>query len=417
MYRIIVLDDEPNLVEGLCDSLERELGGNIEVFKAYSGQELCSLLTSMPVDLLISDIRMPGVNGLQLLESVEQLCPHCRVIFLTGYDRFDWAQAALRHPCCVDYLLKQQDDSVIIASVKQQLEHIALENEPSMLMRRITAQMEALQPLLRQQALAHWLEGGQPPSAEYSSLNYAEPVLFCLCRREQHGSLQSMFPNVLEQLLRENMSVFECSEVIPVGWSEIVWLAQRGNNPAQVDSIVHFVHTRLESVQSHMADLGESVDFAFDAHWIPHDASTVLARLREMLQQYAVSGRNVVLEESLVNRSEDSNENDIMQWIEKFIRDNIADANLSLTTIASKTYYAPAYLSRLFKQRSGQTLSSYIARQRIDTACQLLQAGNMNARQVGKAVGFESPSYFGVFFKRYTGLSPAQYMHDPSRRE
>ena len=47
MYRIIVLDDEPNLVEGLCDSLERELGGNIEVFKAYSGQELCSLLTSM----------------------------------------------------------------------------------------------------------------------------------------------------------------------------------------------------------------------------------------------------------------------------------------------------------------------------------------------------------------------------------
>ena len=142
-----------------------------------------------------------------------------------------------------------------------------------------------------------------------------------------------------------------------------------------------------------------------------------MSHLETLLRSFGSSDEQLILDEALLVQPHDGqDESGIVPWIEQYIAEHLADLNLSLTTIATQTFYSPTYLSRLFKQKTGLTLSNYIARIRLEAACRLLREERRTARDVGQMVGFESPSYFSVFFKRQTGLTPSEYMRKKDGR-
>ena len=84
MKRILVVDDDERVLFVLHDTLTR-LGSQYEVVTAQSGYEALHKARKMPFDLLITDLRMPGMDGVELTEAIEALSPSTVVIWITAY--------------------------------------------------------------------------------------------------------------------------------------------------------------------------------------------------------------------------------------------------------------------------------------------------------------------------------------------
>ena len=77
--------------------------------------------------------------------------------------------------------------------------------------------------------------------------------------------------------------------------------------------------------------------------------------------------------------------------------------------LAAKYRMHPGYLSRLFKQEMGETLSEFLLRIKIEKAAELLKSGQYKVGEIASMVGYSASSYFSIMFKKYTGCSPREY--------
>lgn len=99
----------------------------------------------------------------------------------------------------------------------------------------------------------------------------------------------------------------------------------------------------------------------------------------------------------------------VIDEITEYVRLNFSDSNLSLSDIASRFYVNPSYLSRIFKQETGQSFTEYILRLRMEKAVEFLKETQMKAYQVAEVVGIKDPYYFSNCFKKFTGVSVNDY--------
>ncbi|MCD1260124.1 response regulator [Paenibacillus athensensis] len=117
---ILIVDDEPRTRQGLKKMLDAWAGGKYEVEIAADGDEALALLANKPVNVLISDIRMPEMTGLQMIRAAKEQGGLPAVILLSGYSEFDYAQEAIRLGV-VNYLLKPVAKAKLIEAVEQAL--------------------------------------------------------------------------------------------------------------------------------------------------------------------------------------------------------------------------------------------------------------------------------------------------------
>jgi DNA-binding response OmpR family regulator len=114
---ILVVDDEPVARQSLTDILKLE-GHNVA--SAPNGQAAVEYVRTHPVDLMIVDLRMPGMDGLEVVQVVNQISPETEVILLTAFGSTETAIQALRLRIH-DYLLKPASPAQVLASVKKGL--------------------------------------------------------------------------------------------------------------------------------------------------------------------------------------------------------------------------------------------------------------------------------------------------------
>lgn len=103
--RIFIAEDEPIILNNIAKKASKA-GAWVEIAGlAESGSEALSGLSASPADILITDIEMPGMNGLELIRTVRELYPQMKIVILSGYSNFEYARTALRYGVN-DYLLK-----------------------------------------------------------------------------------------------------------------------------------------------------------------------------------------------------------------------------------------------------------------------------------------------------------------------
>lgn len=102
---ILIVDDEQFAVQGMLDGINWDMLGFDKVLTAGSYDEAVSIFKKTYVDVLLSDIEMPGESGLKLIEYVNQHSQNTECVILTCHDEFDYAQAAVRLNC-MEYVLK-----------------------------------------------------------------------------------------------------------------------------------------------------------------------------------------------------------------------------------------------------------------------------------------------------------------------
>ena len=93
MYRIIVADDEEELRRAIIRKIQWEEIGFQVVGEAENGAEALELVEKLEPDLLMTDIRMPFISGVELARQIREVRPSTQIAFLSGYDDFSYAQA------------------------------------------------------------------------------------------------------------------------------------------------------------------------------------------------------------------------------------------------------------------------------------------------------------------------------------
>ncbi|MFS0613101.1 response regulator [Lederbergia ruris] len=157
MYRLLIVDDEPIIVDGLVQ-LFSEVEQELEIYSAYSVAEAMERVLQMKVDIVITDMRMPEKSGLQFIDELQLLWPKCRIIFLSGYDQFDYVYDAVKRN--IDsYVLKTEDDAVLIAAVQKSIQKIEEERSVQTELEASRRQMEELQPFLKKEVLETLING------------------------------------------------------------------------------------------------------------------------------------------------------------------------------------------------------------------------------------------------------------------
>ncbi|NOU97035.1 response regulator [Paenibacillus sp. LMG 31456] len=249
--RAIVIDDEAWIREGLAEHLDwQQLG--IELCGAFGdGSQALAYVLQTEVHLILSDIRMPNMTGLELIATLREHAAQkpelnrIKVVFLSGYGEFSYAQEALRYGA-VDYLLKPAE----------------------------TEEIE--RALFRAKAL--WLKDSAKPKP-----------------------------------------------------------ARKHDGETEVEPVSYIIKKAL----------------------------------------------------NIINR----------RYMEE----------LQLAQVAEEVFVTPNYLSRLFKQKTGQSFSEYISNLRLEKSKELLITTSMKVYQIGETVCYPNPRYFNEWFQKSTGYTPSEY--------
>ena len=108
MYKILIVDDEKMIRMGIKKAIDWESIGIGEVYTAATGKEALRIMQAYHPQIMVTDIRMTEMSGLELIEEARYVVPDLRFIVLTGYDNFEYARQSLRLQV-QDFFLKPID--------------------------------------------------------------------------------------------------------------------------------------------------------------------------------------------------------------------------------------------------------------------------------------------------------------------
>ncbi|MBU3144835.1 response regulator [Clostridium sp. CF012] len=117
MYKVLIIDDEEIIREGLKTVIAWETLGCSVIGEAADGDEGLEMLSSLQPDIVITDIRMPGLNGLEMISKLKEHKHGCKIIILSGFRDFEYAQQAVKLGA-FRFLLKPTNTKELILSIE-----------------------------------------------------------------------------------------------------------------------------------------------------------------------------------------------------------------------------------------------------------------------------------------------------------
>lgn len=195
MYRMLIVDDEEIITDGLTDIFGK-LDLELDLYKAYSGQEALELLRRTRVDIVLSDICMPEMDGLELMKHIHSSWPQCKIVFLTGHNEFNYVYQAIQKPG-VQYMLKSEGYPKLIEAVRRAIGELEDAMRMSHLLQQAREQLNTLETLAQGDYFRHLFHSpvdGTSLANDFHrlgiTLDSSLPVLLV------HGKLDCAHPNL-----------------------------------------------------------------------------------------------------------------------------------------------------------------------------------------------------------------------------
>ena len=159
IYHLLIVDDEPMILAGLAGMVRKRFEGKFLVYQADCAEEALKIFRDLRIDLLMTDIRMPGMNGLDMAKVVAKEWPDCLTVFLTGHSEFDYARRAVEGRTFA-YVLKLDGDNAICDVISRAYDRLECEYDEKSRRLRMTESWKETLPLLRQELRCrlqiHW---------------------------------------------------------------------------------------------------------------------------------------------------------------------------------------------------------------------------------------------------------------------
>ncbi len=394
MYKTLIADDEEIIRKGLVRLLSND--PQIElVAQAEDGEMALRLAREQLPDLLLVDINMPFLNGLEFIEKLGDLLSGAVIIIISGYDDFGYAQKAIRLGA-FDYLLKPIMEDTLFTAVEKAKRELGRNRKKVKYLEWARMQVDKNRPMFIADLLENWLSGSLSEleileQAEHLNLTLPQSFGLTVARltlQEKYSTVGREWDENLLYYAAENIAREVLEPFAPIATSK----------NSYGDLIVISAHEPDEAY----AQAGQSLAQLLEEH-LPVDI--VLAQ-----QQTAQAGQLWEIYEAIIEDLESNRLcTPLILQVRGYIEQHYGDVELSLQTVALHHHLSPQHLSRLFRQETGVTFVDYITKVRTRKAVQLLMEGELKIYEIAEQVGYSSQHYFSRAFKRVLGVSPVEY--------
>ncbi len=157
MYKLLVVDDEPRQVRALANVI-RQVKPEYEVFEAENGQQAFEMISKTHIDIVITDIKMPVMDGLELIERLSEKFSYIKPIIFSGYGEFEYAQKAIRLGA-VDYLIKPIAKKQIIEMIDKVTDSIEMKRQEEKEKEKLTEKLNNTLPIYLETQMNKWVNG------------------------------------------------------------------------------------------------------------------------------------------------------------------------------------------------------------------------------------------------------------------
>lgn len=363
MIKIFLVEDEVVLRRYIRDGINWNENGFELVGEAGDGEYAYPFILKTKPDILLTDIRMPFMDGLQLSHLVRKELPHTKIILLSGYDEFNYAKEGIKLGIS-DYLLKPITADKLIEALKKVADTIYDEKERNRLLERYFISDE-----------------------KYTE--FLDHTDYC-------GVDRQLVSGFLKLGSKDECKIFIDEYFGAMGEHNYRSLLLRQYITMDIFFVIR------EFLRSLNVKTEEAPDIVKDLKQIPQAINTL-----ESTKRYLYNLFKAAL--SLRDSISSDRYSGLIESAKKYIEEHYADNNISLSSIAAHTGVSSNYFSSIFKQETGQTFVEYLMKTRIDKACELLKCTSLRTSEIGEKVGYNDPHYFSATFKKVMGESPKSY--------
>lgn len=521
MYDVLLVDDEPMAMEAVRIAVNWESLGFHICGECHNGDEALYQIEELQPDLVITDIRMPITDGLELIRKASQTYPSIRYIIMSGYDDFEYAREALKYNVN-HYILKpifEEELTDVLSQIREQLEQVQRIREAEADKFEVDTGI-FFDMLLYGELREDALRGFVPKVIPCMTKVWAYTVLYATINRLNESDCDSkkipgidelrtefsvisspyqfVYPvehpaglcgfvigcdskselrNMITVLAEKLQAKIPCHFYLAVG-NSVTSLTRLSKSLKEAEKALAFrffrssetillynelkdcrmKHNLADSAYLHdFTEAFESIDLkrllltlknVFDDFRekliapeiveiytlnVIYRSLTIISRLggstEELLQGYGLSkitGPDLSLDllfekmTAYIHRfcqySKELYQKD--RQVEKVKIENYLLQNykhsITITEIANKFFFHPAYLGRLIVRWYGCSFHEYIHRLRIEEAKRLLSDTYLKAGEISTQLGYCSYSRFLYYFEKYTSLKPNEYRMNTS---
>ncbi|MEK5255992.1 response regulator [Paenibacillus sp. FSL F4-0125] len=407
---VLIVDDESFVRRSLSEMLGSANQNFSIIGSVENGLAAVQLLKEHAVDLVISDIRMPGMDGLELSKHIHECYPDTETVLLTGYQDFSYASQAIRYGVR-EYLVKPNSVENILEVVTGVYDRLELKKQHRQVsqLREKNLREKRLSDLLYGIPLPYFEEQLIPPFHSFVvvTVNHLGDDM------PQYWSEQAMYAAVIN-ILEECFSLYANVVGIQEEQEAIIMLFYPHEQSERIDkALTQETISKLSSILKSPFSAGVS-----NPHYDLGALTTAYHESLQACQQIKKdSTRSVIYynDVSMYSASPQLTEQLQVKATRRVISMMIEvmnsrlQENLSLKMIADELYMNPTYLGRLFKDDVGECFSSFLTKLRIQKAKELLNNVTLKVYEVSDLVGFKDPAYFSLIFKKYMGMTPQEF--------
>lgn len=393
MYTVIIVDDDELIRKGLEKVIRWEEMGFSVKGTFQSAVEALEYLRDHSVDVILTDIRMPQMSGLELIEGAKGYQKEIKAVIISGYGEFELAKQALVLKV-EDYLLKplgQEEVEAVFLKLKENLDKERQgpqETQQGKCWERETEKKYAKEwkmvEALEQEMIIH-LENGRFYQVDQQIKDLDQRLSSCRAQ-----DLARFYGHIITRLLE----YFDLSHEGTVYWFAC---QKEKEGELQVDGGAREPwggkDWKRESLQKGSGQL-ES----------PLSEDGQLERLREQFRQDMDNIRK-----SLWNHS-DHMRNLLTGKAKSMIEAEYGDESLSLASVANRLNISYGYLSTIFTKAEGHSFKAHLVMVRMEKARLLLLSRKYRIYEIAQMTGYKNPRYFTDAFKKYYHCSPADYI-------
>ncbi|MDR6718510.1 two-component system response regulator YesN [Paenibacillus sp. 2003] len=391
-YRVLIADDEPIIREGIRDAIDWTTLGMEVVGEAEDGEEALERAADLGVDIVLVDMNMPFLNGIELIRALQQKCPGCRYLIISGHDEFAYAQEAVRLGV-EDYILKPVQAEQLHAALERLHQRLTEEHQRTAYVQQAAHQIERNIPLLRQRFMLEWLEGqaeGRDLTEQlvFLRLPAVPPVQIGVVRWPAAEARQTilrendrqLFLYAVENIISELLG--DVPHVLFRDVSGLIGMCLWQEAPEEIESLLE-------------QQISSCLNIAIHAHVATHAGT-----LEETPDTYRHCRERVYGEVQL---------SPLVRRARQLIHEEYAERELTLESLASRLQVSAVYLSRVLKKELNDSFVTLVTHARIRKAIQLLDSTTLPIHTIAERVGYDTQHYFSTAFKKTMGISPVQY--------